>query len=208
VPTPHANPRTGRRAGDSGTREAILEAATAQFAAHGYQGASIRAIAADAGVDPALIRRFFGDKEALFARVVADRTSIFERLAAALPGDPAAIGTRVTDTYLRLWEQPGTRPTLLALTRSATTSDKAARMLRDALSGHVREHAGELDSQRAQLLALAGSHLFGLAVARHIIEVPAITQLTLDELVAQVAPTIQRYLAATHLENGRRPTVS
>ena len=196
---PNTKTRTGRRAGNSGTRDAILEAATKLFGERGYEGASMRTIAAAAAVDPALIRHFFSDKETLFATVVADRTIIFEQLAASLPGDPADVGMRVADTYLRLWERPETRPILMAIARSATTSDKAARMLQDALINSVRAHVGEPDNNRSQLLALAGSQLFGLAIARHIIKVPAITQLSLDDLVAQVAPTIQRYLTATHL---------
>jgi AcrR family transcriptional regulator len=199
VASPNTKTRTGRRAGHSGTRDAILDAATKLFAEHGYQGASIRTIATAARVDPALIRHFFSDKETLFATVVADRTIIFQQLAASLRGDPADIGTRVADTYLRLWEQPRTRPILMAIARSATTSDRAARMLRDALADDVRSRTSEPDNDRAQLLALGGSQLFGLAIARHIIKVPAITELTLDDLVAQVAPTIQRYLTATHL---------
>lgn len=191
--------RTGRRAGHSGTRDAILDAATKLFAERGYQGASMRTIAAAAGVDPALIRHFFGDKETLFATVAAHRTTIFQQLAASLPGDPADIGARVAHTYLRLWEQPETRPILMAIARSATTSDKAAQMLREALARGIDAHLGEPDHDQAQLQALAGSQLFGLAIARHIIKVPAITQLALDDLVAQVAPTIQRYLTATHL---------
>jgi AcrR family transcriptional regulator len=199
VPTPKTNPRTGRRAGNSGTRDAILDAATTLFAERGYEGASIRRIAAAAAVDPALIRHFFGDKDTLFATVIADRTIIFQRLAASLAGDPSQIGTRVADAYLRLWEEPKTRSILMAIVRSATTSEKAAQMLRDALADTIRDHAGEPDKRQAQLLALAGSQLFGLAAARHIVKVTAITQLTLDDLVAQVAPTIQRYLTATHL---------
>jgi AcrR family transcriptional regulator len=191
--------RTGRRPGDSGTRNAILDAATRLFGELGYDRASIRTIAAAAGVDPALIRHFFGDKDALFTAVVADRTIVFERLAASLPGDPATLGHRVADTYLRLWEQPQTRPILMAIARSATTSSKAAKMLRDALTHRIRAQAGKPDSEQARRLALAGSHLFGLAVARHIIKVPAITTLTHEDLVAQVAPTIQRYLTGTHL---------
>ena len=58
--------RSGRRTGDSGTREAILSAARKRFGDHGYTGATIRAIAADAGVDPALVHHFFGTKERLF----------------------------------------------------------------------------------------------------------------------------------------------
>jgi len=86
----------------------------------------------------------------------------------------------------------------MAIARSATTSDTAAKMLQDALADRIREHAGEPEGEQARLIALAGSHLFGLAVARHIIKVPAIAQLAHEELVAQVAPTIQRYLTNTH----------
>ena len=191
--------RTGRRPGHSGTRDAILDVATRLFAELGYDRASIRMIAAAADVDPALIRHFFSDKETLFATVVADRTIIFEQLAASLPGDRANVGQRVADIYLRLWEQPETRPILLAIARSATTSDKAATMLRDALAHRIRSRAGEPDNDQARRLALVGSHLFGLAVARHIIKVPAIVELSHEDLVAQVAPTIHRYLTATHL---------
>jgi AcrR family transcriptional regulator len=190
---------TGRRPGDSGTRDAIVDAANQLFAERGYEGASMRAIAATAGVDPALIRHFFADKDTLFATVVADRTSIFDRLAASRAGDQASVGQRVADTYLRLWEQPPTRPILMAITRSATTSDKARQMLRDALDTSIHAHAGPSDPEQARRIALAGSHLFGLATARHILKVPAITQLTHRQLVAQVAPTIQRYLTGTHL---------
>ena len=69
----------GRRAGESGTREAILAAARAQFADHGYDGATIRTIAAAAGVDPALVHHFHGSKEKLFAAAM--------RLP-SLPGTP------------------------------------------------------------------------------------------------------------------------
>lgn len=159
----------------------------------------MRAIAAAAGVDPALIRHFFSDKETLFATVIADRTPIFAQLAGSLAGDRADVGTRVATTYLELWEQPQTRHILLAITRSAATSDKAAQMLRDALADNIRSATAQADSDQARQLALAGSQLFGLAIARHIIKVPAITQLPLDDLIQQIAPTIQRYLTATHL---------
>ena len=188
----------GRRAGDSGTRDAILDAATKLFSQRGYDGSSLRAIAAAAGVDPALIRHFFGGKDTLFATVVADRTTIVERLAGALAGDQRTAGLRVTGTYLRLWEEPQTRPVLLAITRSATTSEHAAQMLTEALGGRIRATAGQ-DAERIRCIALAGSHLFGLAVARHIIKQPSVAEMDLDQLIAQVAPTIQRYLTGQHL---------
>jgi Tetracyclin repressor-like, C-terminal domain len=117
----------------------------------------------------------------------------------SLPGDRVSLGHRVADTYLQLWEQPQTRPILMAMARPATTSDKAAEMLRDALTHRIRAHAGDADNDQARCLALAGSHLFGVAVARHVIKVPAIAKLTHEDLVAQVAPIIQRYLTGTHL---------
>ena len=188
----------GRRPGDSGTRDAILDAATKLFSQRGYQGSSLRAIAAAAGVDPALIRHFFGDKDTLFATVVAGRTTIMERLAGSLTGDQRTAGLRVTGTYLRLWEEPQTRPVLLAITRSATTSERAAQMLTEALGGKIRMNAGD-DTEHIRRITFAGSHLFGLAVARHIIKHPSVAEMDLDQLIAQVAPTIQRYLTGNHL---------
>jgi AcrR family transcriptional regulator len=189
--------QVGRRSGVSGSRDDILDAASAHFAQRGYEGASLRAIATTAGVDPALIRHFFGDKDALFAAVVSDRSIVFERLAASIPGDQRTIGTRVADTYLRLWEEPDTRPILMAIVRSATTSDKAAAMLTDALAGKVQAQTGTSDSGQARRMAMAGSQLLGLAIARHIIKTPVLADLTHDELVAEVAPTIQRYFTPT-----------
>lgn len=190
---------SGRRGGDSGTRDAILDAARDLFAQVGYDNASLRAIAGAAGVDPALIRHFFGDKENLFATLAADRTTIPQLIAETLMGDPATAGHRLADTYLRLWEDPTTQPLLLALVRSASTSDKVAAMLRETLMARVPPELIKADPDRATRIALAGSHLFGLAAARHIIKMPAVADLPHDDLVAQVAPTIQRYLTATHI---------
>ncbi|MDI2037047.1 TetR family transcriptional regulator [Paenarthrobacter nitroguajacolicus] len=192
---------TGRRSGDSGTRDAILDAAKELFAELGYDGASIRAIATRAGVDPALIRHFFGDKETLFAHTVADRTAIPARMSAAFSdGDPAQRGIRVTDTYLRLWEDAETRPILHALIRSATTSERAAAMLREVLMARVLEGVapGPFADGQLQLISLAASHLLGVAMARFVVRFPAIADRPHDDLVAEIAPTIQRYLSGTH----------
>lgn len=187
----------GRRPGESGTRDAILDAALDLFSERGYDGASVRAIAAAAGVDPALIRHFFGDKSNLFATVVADRTSIPERIARAVGSDPSTAGRAAADAYLRLWEAPDTGPVLLALVRSATTSEHAAAMMREVLGSRVLASVAA-DPERVRRFALAGSHLLGVAVARHVVRLPALADLTHDELVDEVAPTIQRYLEGKH----------
>ncbi|GAA4173128.1 TetR family transcriptional regulator [Gryllotalpicola koreensis] len=196
--TPRKRP-TGRRGGDSGTRDDILDAARDLFAERGYDGASIRAIAMTAGVDPALIRHFFGDKDNLFATTVADRTAIPQRIAESLAGDLDTIGRRVTDAYLRMWEEDDTRPVLLSLVRSAVTSDRAAEMLLEILGSRARstEMNADFTDERMRRIALAAAHLFGIAVARHVIKIPPIAELSHDTLVDDVSPAIQRYLTGT-----------
>ncbi|WEG09080.1 TetR family transcriptional regulator [Microbacterium horticulturae] len=189
---------SGRRTGDSGTRDAILDAARDLFAAKGYDGASIRAIAARAGVDPALVRHFFTDKERLFATTMADRTAIPQRLAAAFSGSPDGRGRRLTTAYFEIWEDPEIRPVLLGLVRSAMTSGHGVMMLIEALTARAREDAPVphiADSPAARGFALAASHLFGTSVARHVLQVPMLADLPLDELVDLVAPAVERYLA-------------
>lgn len=186
----------GRRSGDSGTRDAILDAALGLFAENGFEGTSLRAIAGVAGVDPALIRHFYGDKQTLFATAVAHRTAIPARLAAAI-GDVPTTGHALADAYLRLWEEPDTGPIIQALVRSATASQQAADMLREVLVSRVQSQVTG-GPERLTSVALAAAHLFGIAMARHVLAIPPIVDLTHDELVDRIAPTIQRYLTDTH----------
>src|ERR671937_1385992 len=96
--------RTGRRRGPSTTRGAILEAARRRFADAGYDGASIRAIAADAAVDPAVVMHFFGSKDGLFRAAVGwpfDPAPLADALGA--PG-PGSLGARLTRTFLTTWQ--------------------------------------------------------------------------------------------------------
>lgn len=198
--TPTTDPPTrrrppGRRAGDSGTRDAILSAALALFAERGYDGTSMRAIAVAAGVDPALIRHYFGDKETLFATTIADRSNLPALMARSLErSHQSTDGQQFTDTYLRLWEDPATQPVLRALVRSASTSPTAADLLRQTLDSHLQTEALAAEPEHARRVALAAAHLFGVAFARHVLRLPAVTALDHDDLVAAVAPAIQRYL--------------
>src|SRR3984893_4812422 len=142
--------RTGRRTGDSGTREAILAAARTRFGDHGYAGATIRAIAADAGVDPAPGHQFFGTKERLFAAAMRLPVIPGELISAALaPGarDPGrSLGEHLLRTVLGAWAVDEVRETFLGLMRSAVTSEQAAAMLRefatDSILGRLAEGAG------------------------------------------------------------------
>ena len=142
TPQPQAQPgrarRAGRRAGQSGTREAILAAARAQFADRGYDGATIRAIAAAAGVDPALVHHFHGSKERLFTAAMRLPVVPSEVLTAALApgarGPGVSLGQHLVRTVLGLWESEEVRGPFLGLLRSAVTSEQAAAMLREFLT--------------------------------------------------------------------------
>lgn len=192
-------PQLGRRPGASVTREAILDAALDLFAHQGYEATSMRAVAAAAGVDPALVRHFFGHKENLFAATVLDRTDIATRLAVALDGDLRSVGRRLALAYLRLWEDPDAALPLTALARSALTSERTM----NALIGlHMPD---ELVRSRiappggADGLALAISHLFGTAVFRYIGRLPPLADKPLEQLVDDVAPVIQHYLVGERI---------
>jgi AcrR family transcriptional regulator len=134
-PRPARPRRRGRRGGDSGTREAILAAARSRFGDYGYDGATIRGIAADAGVDAALVHHFFGTKERLFAAAMRLPVNPGDLLTAALaPGarEPGqGLGEHLVRTVLGAWEVTEMRSTFLGLLRSAVTSEQAAGMMRE-----------------------------------------------------------------------------
>ena len=124
-------PRTGRRPGPSTTRAAILEVARAQFAHAGYDGTSLRAIAAEAGVDTGVVQHFFGSKDELFRAVVGWP---FDpgHLEAELSGRSArGLGRRLARAFFSYWEDPTTGTALVAVLRSATTHAESAAFLRE-----------------------------------------------------------------------------
>lgn len=195
--------RTGRRAGDSGTRKAILDSARQQFAAHGYDGATIRAIATGAGVDPALVHHFFGTKERLFAAAMRLPVVPSEVIAAALtdgsrrPG--VTLGEHMVATALGLWESPDVRGPFLGLLRTAVTSDQAAAMLREFLADAILMPmvtvAAQADPAGAAFrAAVIATQMLGLALTRYVLQIPAVASASRDELAAAIGPTIDRYL--------------
>jgi AcrR family transcriptional regulator len=191
-----ASGRTGRRAGESGTREAILEAARERFADRGYEGATIRGIAADAGVDPALVHHFFGTKERLFVaamRFPVVPSQILRRVAGV---EPERLGETIVRTVLGVWEAQDTRAQSLALLRSAVTNEQAATMLRgfvtSAILGTIADVVPAEDAEYRA--ALAASQVLGLGIARFVIAIEPLASAPLEDVVAAVAPTVQRYL--------------
>jgi AcrR family transcriptional regulator len=188
---------TGRRPGNPDTREAVLAAARAAFAEKGFDGATIRGIATAAGVDPALVHHYFGNKDKLFLAAVEAPADPDDLLPEVLAGGPDDLGRNLLRMFLRVWDGPA-RPAGLALVRSAVASEWTAKLLREFLVARVlRRVVGTLDlpqAERDARGALVGSQLIGLVMARYVLELEPIASASPDELVEAIAPTLQRYL--------------
>jgi AcrR family transcriptional regulator len=191
-------PRTGRRPGKQDTREEILEAARRAFAEKGFDGASIRYIATSAGVDPALVHHYFGPKDQLFRaamRIPMDPAKIVPQVAA---GGIDGFGERLVRTFLGIWDSPA-GAAAAALMRSAVQHEWTARLLREFVTTQILRRAAaelHLDPAEAPLRSsLIASQLVGLAMMRYIIKLEPLASAPADQLVAAIAPTVQRYVA-------------
>jgi AcrR family transcriptional regulator len=186
--------RTGRRKGETATREDILRAARALFAKKGYDGASLRAVAARAGVDPALVGHFFGSKAGLFEASLELPVDLTE-LEAVLDGSRAGLGRRIAGFYLtRVFRDRA--QVVQSLLRSSVSNPEAAAILRRTIEASAvamleRIFPGPETALRAELVA---SHMIGLFLARHILGVHPLCDATDDELIELVAPALQHYL--------------
>jgi AcrR family transcriptional regulator len=186
----------GRRPGPSGTREALIEAARARFAESGYDGVSLRSIATDVGVDPALAIHFFGSKEKLFREALGwpfDPSEVALRVIGSADG---LVGDRLARVFLGLWEDPATGRPLQALIRSAMTHEQAARLLREFLEGLLfrRLAQGLQGPDRDLRINLAASQLIGVAILRHVLVIEPLASAGIDDLVARLAPALNSHL--------------
>lgn len=187
-------PRSGRRRGDSGSRDAILGAARSGFAAHGYDRATIRGIARAAGVDPALVHHFFGTKAELFTSAMSVPVNPEQLLPAVLAPGTDGLGERLVRFFLTMTTAADSP--FAGIVRSAMTHDPSARMLREFVT---REILGRLvlaiDADEPELRAsLVASQLVGLGMARVIVGIEPLASASDEVVVSAVAPTIQRYL--------------
>jgi AcrR family transcriptional regulator len=197
--------RSGRRPGKSGTRDAILAAASRHFAEHGYDRASLRAIAAEAGVDQKLIAYFFGSKQQLFVAAVGLPFNPAELLPTILAGDPDSLNERLATLLTDVLEQPELHQRLTAVIRAAASEPEVARMLREFLGREVHAPTALLlGSEDTRFrINLAGSHVIGILVARYVLEMEPIASMAPEAVAAVVAPTLQRYLVGPLNPNDR-----
>jgi AcrR family transcriptional regulator len=188
--------RSGRRPGESGAREDIAAAAARLFAERGFDRTSLRAIAAEAGVDPALITHYFGSKQRLFVEVVQLPLDPDLVVAQVLEGPREDAGRRLAHLILAVLESHEGRERVTGLVRSAASEPGAAEMLRELLETRlVGPVAAALESDRAKLRAtLVGTQLVGLVMARYVIGIEPLASTDARELATAIAPVLQHYL--------------
>lgn len=177
------------------TKAAILEAARERFAADGYERATIRAIARDAGIDPSMVMRYYGNKEGLFA--AASEFDLRLPELGALPGRHA--GAVLVAHFLDRWEQD---EVLTALLRAGVTNAAAAERARSIFREQLGPVVAGLSPDPADAprrAALVASQILGMALARYVLCFPPAVEMTKEEVVSWLAPTVQRYLT------GERP---
>lgn len=196
--------RRGRRQGEPVSRDVVLGAAKRRFAEQGYEKTTLRAIARDAHVDPSMVLYLFGSKAELFResmRLIIDP----DVLVAAMTGGGDDVGTRMVRAYLQIWEEPDTAASMVAMLQSATSNPDAHEAFRGFMQSYVLTAvAGALGGgEQARLRAmLAATNLVGTAVLRYVMRVPPLADLSVDEVVALISPSVQRYLTADAAELG------
>jgi AcrR family transcriptional regulator len=186
----------GRRPGPTETREKILAEARDLFAEKGYDGASLRAIARAAGVDPALVHHFFGNKEGVFIEAMRFPVDPSVLLPRILSAPRESLGELMVRTFLDVWRDADRRAPMLAMLRSAMTNERAAALMREfvasALFGRARQAT---DASPLGIQAAAGQ-MIGLMILRYVLCIEPLASASEDELIELVAPTIQRYLTS------------
>ena len=197
----------GRRPlGSPDARRAVLDSARELFAELGFERTTMRAVGARAGVDPALIYHYFGDKDGLLSAVIEVPADLAAALAGAA-GDAGRAGDELVRRVITVLEgHPEIRERMLATLRTALSHHQAAELLRDRLGSVLLAAFGPaLASDRRELrVALIASQMGGLMLARYIIEVPGAAAASPRDLAQAVGPVIQHYLTGTIGPAGQR----
>ncbi|QUR67637.1 TetR/AcrR family transcriptional regulator [Mycobacterium spongiae] len=172
----------------AGTRADILRAARLRFGADGYERTTLRAVAADVGVDAALVIRYFGSKQDLFA-AAADFTVGLPDLADT---DPADVAAALLPKFFAVWEND---TTFVALLRAAMTSPIAADKMRQVFAEQIAPKLATITPDHpAQRAGLLSALIIGLATTRYVLATPAVADLTHEEITAWISPVIRQLL--------------
>ena len=170
----------------------ILAAAKQRFAESGYERATIRAIAADANIDPSMVMRYFGNKDQLFA-AAADFDLQLPDFSAA---ERAQMGAELVTYFMNRWERD---EALVVLLRSSTTNAEAAQRMQEIFAGQLLPAIAKISPDDAPRRAgLIATQVLGLALCRYVLRLPPVVAMSHDEVVAWLGPSVQRYLNGPH----------
>lgn len=187
---------TGRRPGPTTSRILIENVARKHFAERGYDRTSMRQVALEAGVDPALVVHYFGTKLDLFLAVVELPIDPAVLLTHVTTGDPETAGVRLAGIVLEVLDDEVRRRPIVGMVRAATAEPEAARLVRDFLTRNlVLPIAERLDSDQPDYRAgLVMSQIVGLTLARYIVAIEPLASHPRDRVAADLGATLQRYL--------------
>ncbi|WP_239162378.1 TetR/AcrR family transcriptional regulator [Paractinoplanes rishiriensis] len=170
-----------------------MAAARERFAQDGYERATIRAIAADASIDPSMVMRYYGNKEKLFAAAAEFDLQLPD--VHSVPRDQ--IGATLARHFLVRWERDETLPALL---RAAATNEAAVERVREIFGRQLLPLVTAVSPEPGEVMFRAGllaTQMLGLALCRFVLRLPPVAALTPDEAAAWLGPTIQRYLTGS-----------
>lgn len=186
-------PRSRAQRG-AAARARIIEAARAQFATHGYERTTIRAVAAQAGVDPSMVMRYYTSKAALFTS--ASTANLRPPDLQAVPARKR--GEALVRHFLERWEGGLSDDMLAFLLRTAVTDEHVAARLRETFAHVIAQPLAMLGiSDPETRAAIAGTQLLGLVLCRYILRIEPVASLPADDVVALVAPNVQYSLTGS-----------
>ncbi|MDT4913950.1 MAG: hypothetical protein QOC66_3078 [Pseudonocardiales bacterium] len=187
----------GRPTGRTETRSDILTVARRRFLADGYDRVTMRAVAAEAGVDAALISYHFGSKKGLFGAAMALTANPAEILAAQLDGPLESLPERVLRAVIGAWDDGQNTVALRTFTEAAIREPETARPFRELMEremiGRIAERIGGADATRRAGVAM--SQIAGLIVTRYILRFEPVASMPVNELVERMSPALRAALA-------------
>ena len=204
-PPAQTTKKRGRRQGGPVSRDAVLSSAKQRFADQGYDKTTLRQIATDAHVDASMVLYLFGSKSDLFReamKLIIDPERLVDAIAV---GGDADLGTRLVRTYLGIWDDPDTGASMVAMLASATSNPDANQAFRDFMREYVLTAvSGALGGgpDTRMRAVLAATNMIGTAFLRYIMRVGPLAEVSTEEAVRMIAPSVQRYLTADPDELG------